>query len=130
MKVVINKCYGGFGLSFEAVKLYFKKKGWTFFAADRWAGESGYVDISDVGGTNILIYYFKNHIPDMSNSANLTVAESNARFELAGHWYCGDVDRSDPDLVAVVEELGYAANDRFSKLSVVEIPDDVEYYIQ
>ena len=29
MKVVINRCYGGFSLSFEAYKLIAKRKGWT-----------------------------------------------------------------------------------------------------
>lgn len=39
-------------------------------------------------------------------------------------------ERNDPDLVAVVEELGEAANGRFSKLRVVEIPDGVEWQIE
>lgn len=28
MKIVINKCYGGFGLDVEVVKEYFRLKGW------------------------------------------------------------------------------------------------------
>lgn len=31
MKVVINTCFGGFGLSYEAAKLYAKKKGFELF---------------------------------------------------------------------------------------------------
>lgn len=38
-------------------------------------------------------------------------------------------DRSDPDLVAVVESLGGLANGKFAELKVVEIPDDVEWEI-
>ena len=34
MKIVINKCYGGFGLSDKAVELYFRLKGWTYTKSD------------------------------------------------------------------------------------------------
>jgi len=41
-----------------------------------------------------------------------------------------DVKRDDPNLVAIVERLGVAANGRFAELKVVEIPDDVtSWYI-
>ena len=38
--------------------------------------------------------------------------------------------RADPDLVAVVREMGDAANGKFAKLEVVTIPDDVEWTIE
>ena len=38
-------------------------------------------------------------------------------------------DRTDPDLVSTVEALGDSANTRYSKLKVVEIPDDVKWEI-
>ena len=41
-----------------------------------------------------------------------------------------NVERSDPNLVRVVEELGSGANGDFSMLKVVEIPDDVEWHVQ
>ena len=34
MKVVINRCYGGFDLSFEACKLIAERKGWTLATDD------------------------------------------------------------------------------------------------
>ena len=40
-----------------------------------------------------------------------------------------DIARDDPDLVAVVEELGDLANSRFSELKVVEIPDNVKWEV-
>ena len=39
-------------------------------------------------------------------------------------------DRSDPVLVAVVEDLGERANGACARLVVVEIPDGVEYEIK
>lgn len=41
-----------------------------------------------------------------------------------------DIERNDPDLVAVVEELGDRACGSWSRLKVVEIPDDVKWYIR
>lgn len=47
-------------------------------------------------------------------------------------WYFspGDVPRDDPDLIAVVEELGRAADGRHANLEIVEIPDGVEWQIE
>jgi hypothetical protein len=41
-----------------------------------------------------------------------------------------DIPRNDEDLVEIVENLGAAANGRFSSLKVVEIPEDVNWYIE
>lgn len=37
--------------------------------------------------------------------------------------------RTDPLMIEVVEELGSAANGEHAELKVVEIPDDVKWYI-
>lgn len=37
--------------------------------------------------------------------------------------------RTDPDLVAAVEELGEKANGYSAKLKVVDIPDEIRWYI-
>lgn len=44
--------------------------------------------------------------------------------------YLFDVDRSDYDLVRVVEQLGKKANGDHAKLKVVEIPADVKWDIE
>lgn len=75
MKVVINTCFGGFGLSDAGLDLYKEKSG---------------LDID--------------------------------------HPY--DIERNDPLLVQVVEELGEMANGSYAKLKVVEIPDDIEWTIE
>ena len=78
MKIVINSCWGGFGLSEQAVARY----------------------------------------------AELKVGK------LPKHWYVGDLERNDPLLVQVVEELGEEnASGELSKLRIVEIPDDIEWGI-
>jgi hypothetical protein len=74
MKIVINREWGGFGLS---------KTGWKRY--------------HELGGK-------KNQ-------------------------YVWNIKRNDPILVQVVEELGKKANGSYSDLKIVEIPDDVEWYI-
>lgn len=41
-----------------------------------------------------------------------------------------DLDRSDADLVKIVETLGAAANGKYASLKVVEIPEDANWYIE
>lgn len=43
--------------------------------------------------------------------------------------YVWEIERDDPDLVAVVEELGVSANGRFADLEIVEVPDSVVWEI-
>ena len=75
IKIVINKCFGGFGLSEEAIAKYNTAK----------------------GTSGISIY---------------------------------DIERDDPELIAVVEELGQTAGGRYAELIIIEIPDGVEYTIE
>jgi hypothetical protein len=44
-------------------------------------------------------------------------------------WYDGNLERTDPILIQVVEELGKDADGPCAELEIVEIPDDVEWEI-
>jgi hypothetical protein len=104
MKVIINVCYGGFGLSEEAFELLLNKKGIEF---DRVPSKHPIRE-------DKYDYYRKGHI------------DEDAHFL----WYHQfSQDRADPDLIAVVEELGERANGWASELKIVEIPDDVQFHI-
>lgn len=50
------------------------------------------------------------------------VSDENFFFE-------SDIPRNDELLVEIVQQMGAAANGRFSSLKIVEIPDDVNWYI-
>ena len=50
-------------------------------------------------------------------------------LEWDGYGFEFEDDRTNPDLVKCVEELGKKANGEHALLKVVEIPDDVKWYI-
>jgi len=101
MKVVINKCFGGFGLSDEAYQWLIDNKNWK-------ASE----------------YNKDGNLPD---EVKISINKENSLMgKYYRRWYD---DRQNQDLIAVVEELGSKANSRFSDLKIVEIPDDIEYEI-
>lgn len=52
-------------------------------------------------------------------------------FEVAGHpgWYDRDLNRTDPILIAVVEEMGEAANGTHAALEVRTLPKGTKYRI-
>ena len=75
MKIVINACYGGFGLSKESLALFNERSGTT-------------------------------------------------------STYEHDIERDNPILVEIVEQLGEAADGNYAELKVVEIPDDVVWGIE
>jgi len=101
MKIVINNCHGGFGLSDKAFKMLLNKKEieWERLDGDLWISH----------------YYIKGHL----NEDDYYISQYN--------FYD---NRTDSDLIEVIETLGDDANNSFSDLKIIEIPDDIEYTIE
>ena len=125
-KIVINRCYGGFGLSHEAVLAYLDK-----------CGTPVWTEATEKFSTLIPFNYYlvppEQRIegsPD--NWHEMTLAERAAHNAAYSETVFTDRDvaRDDPYLVAVVEELGDAASGRHANLKVVDVPDDVNWYIE
>ena len=100
MKVVINACHGGFGLSDEAFEKFLDRKGIA------WEKCRNKYDMFD--------HYKKGHMGEDEHYLSC--------HELTGN-------RADTDLVAIVEEMGRKASGDYASLVVVEIPDDVQWHI-
>lgn len=114
MKIVINKCYGGFGVSALALKRLIElgAKG-----IESWPQEEdglGYGDPVDLGNGFVGYPLYDVVIKDGA------IYSFNRDYE----------HRNDPLLVQVIEELGVNANGRFAELKIVDIPDNLEYEIE
>jgi hypothetical protein len=99
MKVVINVCHGGFGLSNKAVKrcIELGMKETVYNTAGNYIDESAdFVKAKLLTGKNAFEYHIKN------------AYENEFRMN--------------PIVVQVVEELGKKADGTFSKLKIVDIP--------
>ncbi len=123
MKIVINNCFGGFGLSEKAMRAYFAKKGRNVFKS----------------GDGLSTTYFDAPVPKEFElpEGELFMRRGHPEYERYHSWYeehvlsDRDIPRDDPDLVAVVEELGSdVASDAYGRLVVVDIPDGVQWQIE
>ena len=99
MKIVINDCHGGFGISDEAVERYAQIKG-------------------------IELEKRKPKYPFFDNQMDYYIAGTDKMF-LDRH-----IERDDPVLIQVVQDLQDKANDWGSALKIIDIPDDVKWQIE
>lgn len=121
-KVVINRCWGGFGLSHKAIMRYAELSGFELFPMVNVRDRKGKVDwekfVPYTGQENAFsIHYSKSPI------------NKDGTYEKDSYWYYGNISREDPILVKIVEELGVEANGEHASLEVIEIPEDVNYEI-
>lgn len=120
MELVINRCYGGFGLSPLAVREYLKRKGKEFFAYnDENIGSGKIYRQTKIENANIFSIY-----------TTKDFGETTTWDEIKEHYfYPRNIDRTDLDLIDVVKKLGNKANGTCSELKIVEIPDGIEWEI-
>lgn len=124
MKVVINKCFGGFGISHKAAMRYFEIKGIKVWPEKN----EKYLSL------NFYTYWTKppKERPTGEDNFRTWPVEKRAEYNKAYKeatacvW---DIGRNDPALVQTVEELGAEANGEHARLVVVNIPDGVEWEI-
>jgi hypothetical protein len=124
-KVVINKCFGGFSLSYEAVMKYAEYKGFKLYPYfnDYKSGLSEKMQKYDHNKHKedvFVVHYYKEPFED------ITPPNRSEDFYFSER----DIERDDQALVAVVKELGVKANAQHSELKIIEIPADIEYIIE
>ena len=122
MKIVINQCFGGFGLSPRAIKRLAELRGKDcYFFLSKYSRKSGneYTPISleELEKKNPM-FWVAFDIPEASSKSYEKHALSD-----------GDCERNDPLLIQVVEELGEKANGMCARLNIVDIPDGISWEI-
>jgi hypothetical protein len=140
IRVVINKCYGGFGLSIEAQKRILELQGKQGFAFaqlhkkgdnERQYHLSPYVEVNnDNEAFSVTVFDSR----EVNENTYIDERSSYLRF-VKGWWEehafsDRDLKRDDPLLIQVVEELGSErASGSNAKLAIVEIPDGINWEI-
>lgn len=121
MKIILNKCFGGFGLSAKAYKLYCEKKGLECYFY-KTVGLHTYkkIDFDNACKTS----YFYCFTKDLGKTTTIC-SDDNAKYDL----HLNKSLREDKTLIEVVEELREEANSWASRLVIVEIPDNLNYVI-
>lgn len=110
MKIIINKCHGGWGLSDKAFEKYLDLCSISWYKRSSDSGWQGSI-------------YFSIPIEELNK---IESDDDGVDYLL----HPRDIDRADPILVQVVEELGEEVDGTYASLKVVEIPDDVEWQIE
>lgn len=113
MKIVINKCYGGFGLSKAAREQLID------------CGHCERVPARKYFGKTYSAERLERALRDSSSYAPLVVGETLLVDQHDQH----DQNRACPTLVAVVESMGNKSFGDHSSLRVIEIPDGVDFEI-
>ena len=121
-KIVINACFGGFGLSHKAMTEYAKRKGINLYAYVTVRNPDGKLDFTKVrpykdGDKPFCIHY------------SIMPLDEEGKIQKDSHISSYTIKRDDPILVSVVEDLKKEANGKYAELRIVEIPDDVEWGI-
>lgn len=109
-KIVINSCYGGFRLSEGGMRRYAELKGLPFYV---WKDPKY--------SSNMFKHYFTADPTGMEKISNEFWKKHNLDDT--------NIDRTDPALVQVVEELGKTVNGMCAKLTIVDLPAGTLYRI-
>lgn len=130
-KVVINDCYGGFGLSLTAIEMLANLKGhgelhhYLMEGFDTRIYRKVSAEEVDSNVNHFIFTY------TLTKDVGDQFEEEEFHNLFDQYSYKREFDRHDVDLVKVVETLGSkAASGKFSQLKIVEIPEDVDYKIK
>lgn len=133
MKVLINVCFGGFGISIEALKelvmrnakciesyspkYYYGGENEKFKGKSEWekSWEKDFAQYKDLGNGF------------MGHRHGYNIFKDGLLYSLKDRSDSGT--RTDKDLIEVVEKMGEKSYGSMSKLKIVEIPDGVDYEI-
>lgn len=123
MKIVINRKFGGFGLSHAAYEKLIEYGIPTRPYKQQKRGDDGLYLPEPANDGEVI---FDSRVDEGDGLPALHSLRGTPYWD---SWIRRDEGRAHPLVVRVVEELGEAASGRFADLAVVEIPDGVDWEI-
>lgn len=131
MKIAINTCYGGFGVSSDALKELIKRGS----KAVESTAVQEYYGASDPTSHLYRENWKKIYAADLAACNDAGDGYVTDRFgstlyknDVAYNLNRNEEFRTDADLIAVIEEMGSEkASSRLAKLKVVEVPDGIKW---
>ena len=123
MKIILNKCFGGFDVSPIGYELYARKKGLDLYVykSNFNNGDYEYERIDCLTPNELFVQYFTKDFGKLAKISDEDYSKYNLTLR--------EEHRTDETLIEVVEELKDVANGRFGDLEIVEIPDNCFYKI-
>lgn len=120
-KMVLNKCHGGFSISARAVKRLAELKNQPcYFFKDDFNKRKSHLTpttLEEIEASNCHFY----RVLDIEDPNKLSCSE------LLKHEHSSsNLDRTDPMLIQVIEELGKKANGQCAELKIVEFNHVIE----
>lgn len=124
-KVVYNSCYGGFGLSIEALVLYYKYKHpekTLYFYQSKLGSDKVSITLEEAKSDPLLIV----DVLDKDFGSKVSDTDLDNYYEHVVKPEPWDIERHDPVLVRVVEELGSEkASGICSSLAIADIGESL-----
>lgn len=129
-EIVINKCYGGFGLTHKAIMLYAKLSGFKLYPfvemrkvkGKKWSELIGkyrlYKDEKSKDNPYDLIFYTKKPL------------KKDGTYQKNSWFSDDDIERDDPNLIKVIKQLKGDSFGHHADLKIVKIPANVDFEIE
>lgn len=123
MKIVINDCYGGFGVSIEALKELVKRNAKCL---ETHTLESYYGKDSEDSWKKDFSKYIDLGNGMFGQASGFNIYKEGLLYSLDDYEKSVRIDK---DLIEVIEMLGEKANGFCASLNIIEIPDGIEWVI-
>lgn len=122
MPKIVVATEGSFDLSHDAVLKYAARKGIALHVVGKFFVMTKYARVPQETWQDIMAR--KDAGGSLAEQQAWQHQYDSAAFEIH------DIARDDSDLVAVVEQLGDDAEGQLSALAIVDVPDEVHWYIE